>query len=97
MVRTHGRNAAQAAMARAHTAVVLELLRLPTREVLRHLKEEAGRMELPAGQYLELFFAFGDALQPQKLGGGSARHFNATLIALAKLAKKTAGATLPAA
>lgn len=97
MSRMYGSEAAQAAMGRAHTAVVLELLRLPAREVFRQLKEEAGRRALPAGQYFEEFSALGAALQPQKLGGGSVRHFNATLIALSKLAKKAAGANLPAA
>lgn len=97
MVRSYGAEAAQAAMGRAHTGVVLELLRLPLREVFRQLKDDAGRLALPAGQYFTELSALGGALQPQKLGGGSARHFNATLIALSKLAKKQAGASLPAA
>jgi hypothetical protein len=97
MVRTYGAEAAQAAMGRAHTGVVLELLRLPVREVFRQLKDDAGRMALPAGEYFARLSELSAALQPQKLGGGSARHFNATLIALSKLAKKAAGANLPAA
>lgn len=97
MVRRYGRDAAQAAMSRAHTAVVLELLRLPLREVFRQLKDDAIRLSQPAGKYFEQLSAYGAALHPQKLGGGSARHFTATLIALSKLAKKAAGANLPAA
>lgn len=97
MTRIYGRDMAQVAMARAHTAVVLELLRLPMRDVFRQLKEEAGRVALPAAQYFADLSAMGPALQPQKLGGGSARHFNATLVALSKLAKRATGASLPAA
>ena len=97
MIRTYGAEAAQAAIGRAHTGVVLELLRLPLREVFRQLKDDAGRLALPASQYFEQLSALGMALQPQKLGGGSARHFSATLTALSKLAKKATGANLPAA
>ena len=97
MKRTYGIDAAEEAMAKAHTAVVLELLRLPMREVIRQVKQEAERQAVPASNFVELLLQQREAIQPEKLGGASARHFSATLATLSKLARKSAVASLPAA
>ncbi len=97
MNRTYGKEPAQQAMMRAHSAVVLELLRLPVREVMRQLREEAGRRSIPPSEYARSLLALDPALLPTKLGGGSARHFSALLTAVSKLARKATGASLPAA
>lgn len=97
MERVYGADAAQQAMGRAHTAVALEILRLPVREVMRQVRLEAERESVAAGEYVEQLLTQAEALQPQKLGGGSARHFTATLKTLSKLGKKAEGATRPAA
>ena len=97
MERVYGTEAAKDAMARAHTAVVLEILRLPTREVMRQVRQEAARQAMPAADYVQQLLSKERALQPEKLGGGSAKHFTATLTTLSKLAHRSRGATLPAA
>ena len=97
MERVYGAEVAQQAMARAHTAVVLQILRLPTREVMRQVRQEAAGAEMAAGDYLEQLLNRDQALQPEKLGGGSARHFTATLKTLSKLARRPRDASRPAA
>ena len=97
MRRVYGAETAQQAMSRAHTAVVLEILRLPIREVMRQVRQEAAREAVGAPDYVLRLLDKDAALRPEKLGGGSARHFTATLSTLSRLARKSAGANLPAA
>lgn len=97
MNRTYGRERAQAAMARAHTAVALDLLRSPMREVMRQVREEAGRKGVNPADYVARLLDLRSELLPGKLGGGSVRHLNAVLETVSKLSRKARGANLPAA
>lgn len=76
MSRIHGEQQAQAAMARAHQRVFLNLLRAPTKQVVDNAMRGSD-------------YAFvltqkpqWESLLPNDLGGGSRRHFIAVMKAL---------------
>ncbi len=77
LARSHGEAAAAAALARAHTETWMAVLRTPVRQLAEQWN---GREEIA-----ELARAAG--MVPQNRDGGSVRHFNSVVSALAALSR----------
>lgn len=94
IARLHGERATQQALSEAHRSLFLQVLRTPLRELL----EDAARSAADGGGseagYLEELSR--RPLLPDKLDGGSARHFNSILKALWGLVKARKRAIPPA-
>ena len=84
--RVYGEQAAQQAIAEAHRKLFLQLLRTPLRSLMTDLQISAEYSEGSLTEYVERLRSRCGALLPAELGGGSARHFNSVLHALALLA-----------
>ena len=85
LARVHGRKSAEPAIAEAHKMVVLDILKTPLQELAEEtpVDSEGKITELASLSDPETL----RRLQPNDLGGGSARHFNSVLHALSKLAR----------
>jgi hypothetical protein len=79
MAQEHGDEAAQAAMAQAHSTVFLDVLRTPVPELFKEFRE-GGQNHTPEFETLQ-------ELLPENLGGGSALHLKSVLTALQSLAR----------
>lgn len=76
MRRTFGDEAAQKAVAAAHSDVFLQLLRTPLRQLAREFTDSRSSSGEPVDWSLYV---------PADLGGGSVKHFNSIVSALQKL------------
>ncbi len=88
LARVHGRKAAEPAIAEAHKMVVLDILRTPIQELAEEPPGQDGKRLAELGSMNDPEMV--KRLQPEDLGGGSARHFNSVLHALSKLARNRA-------
>jgi hypothetical protein len=89
--RAYGEVPAQRALAEAHRLLFLRVLRTPLRGLRADVLVSCGALQLTAGEYMERLQNQALALQPQDLGGGSARHFSSVLHALSVLLSTPAG------
>ena len=87
LTRVYGEKAAQQAMAEAHRALFLRVLRTSLRDLHRGSALGGTTLAVPARDYLEQLRARRAELLPADLGGGTARHFNSVLRALSSLEK----------
>ena len=83
--RVHGEQAVQSALRELHYLLFLEVLRTPLAELLEDAEQSAGEQEVEPEAYVHGLGARQEALLPADLGGGSAHHFNAVLLALSCL------------
>lgn len=97
LARVYGEPAAQRALAEAHLALFLQVLRAPLRELL----EDVGQMAAADGEKpaacAERLRAGLPGLLPPALGGGSARHFSSVLEGLSSLTRPKRAASHPSA
>lgn len=84
--RVFGHEPAERAIAAAHRNLVLELLRTPLPKLMEEARLSARQHNLPVNMYVQGLYSRGQELLPEKLGGGSAKHFNSVLLALSALA-----------
>lgn len=96
LAKMHGEKAVQQALASAHRAVFLEVLRTPLPELFRDACQSALNRQQETQAYMEELCRRGADLLPADLGGGSQAHFNSVLRALSSLARRFP-ANLPAA
>ena len=87
--RVYGEEAAQQAIAEAHRAIFLELLRMPLREVLKDLPEAEAARKKGLRVFLEELKNRSHQYIPPDLGGGSPRHFSSVIESLLALAKRS--------
>ena len=90
MVKTHGEAAANQAIARAHTQIFVDVLRMPLKELLEELRALAVERGVEARELMQTLAARTELLTPQSLNGGSKRHFNSILLTLSALARAEA-------
>ena len=93
LARVYGEQAAQQALAEAHRALFLKVLRTSLRELHRGAGVRKEALSIPAQDYLEELRARRSDLLPADLDGGSVRHFNSVLRALSSLAKHSPPST----
>ncbi len=95
LARVYGQPAAQRALAEAHLALFLRVLRAPLRELEEdlHLTAAAdGEKPAACARSLQANLA---GLLPPELGGDSARHFSSVLAALSSLSRSQRPASRP--
>ena len=97
MSRRHGEKPAQRALARAHQAVFLEVLRTPLRELHDDAVRCAAEQEINKADYIDELEAERQGMLPKNPGGGSKRHFSSVLKALWMLAHSGKDSILPGA
>ena len=83
--RAYGEQAAQQALAEAHRQLFLKLLRTPVCALRDDVMLSSGALQMTASEYMERFRNQLQALLPQDLSGGSARHFSSVLHVLSIL------------
>jgi len=93
LARVYGEYAAQQALAEAHRALFLKVLRTSLRDLHRGAALGETALAIPARDYLEELRTRQTELLPTDLGGGSVRHFNSVLQALSSLAKHSPPST----
>lgn len=86
MERVFGPEAAAKAIAAAHRNLVLEILRTPLPKLMDEARISARQRDLPLNMYVQGLYSRGEELLPERLGGGSAKHFNSVLLAVSALA-----------
>ena len=86
LARVYGEGAAQQALAEAHRAFYLVILRTSLRKLRDDVAVSSREEQKPAGEYVENLRSRLPSLLPADLGGGSARHFSSVLHALSSLA-----------
>jgi hypothetical protein len=97
MSRSHGEAAANQAIAAAHAQLFIEILRTPLSHLVGDLRSMASQHATEARQLIQALMEQRELLVPQKLNGGSLRHFNSVLRALSVLADAPALQSDPAA
>jgi hypothetical protein len=97
MARVHGEQAARQAVAQAHSMVIAEILRAPLRKLMEDAEATSTAKEQDASEYLESLCRQPAVLLPERVGGGSTRHFSSVLHALSALARNQQRATRPSA
>lgn len=85
LARVHGEAAAQRAAADAHLGLLLQVLRMPLRELVEEARQLAAADEEDAVVWMEKLSSRAAALLPAETGGGSARHLSSVLAALSSL------------
>ena len=90
LARVYGETAAQQALAEAHRAFYLVILRTSLRKLRDDVEVSSREEQKPAEQYVEDLRSRLASLLPSDLGGGSARHFSSVLHALSSLASNQA-------
>lgn len=84
--RVFGHEPAERAIASAHRNLVLDLLRTPLQRLMEEARISARQRELPVNMYVQGLYSRCEKLLPERLGGGSVKHFNSVLLALSALA-----------
>jgi hypothetical protein len=89
LARRYGLTASHAAISAAHSDLFLEVLKTPIKSLVEDVSPPEGENQT---QYLEELWETRGQMIPTDLGGGSAKHFEVTLLAVQKLIenKKTA-------
>ena len=96
MVRVHGEKAAKQALAEAHGMVTSEILRAPLRKLMEDAETSSMANDKELLAYLENLCRQSEVLLPERVGGGSTRHFSSVLHALSALARNQQRAIPPA-
>jgi hypothetical protein len=97
MVRVHGDETAEKALAQSHRALLSDVLSTPLRNLERDVEENSELAGVPAKLYLERLSGGTPQLLPPNPGAGSARHLSSVLHALSSLLPhRTPGAIPPA-
>jgi uncharacterized protein YbgA (DUF1722 family) len=86
LTRVYGEGAAQQALAEAHRAFYLVILRTSLRKLRDDVAVTSREEQKPAEEYVESLRSRLVSLLPSDLGGGSPRHFSSVLHALSSLA-----------
>jgi hypothetical protein len=86
LARVFGHESAERAIAVAHRNLVLELLRTPLPKLMEEARLSARQHDMPVNMYVQGLYTRGEELLPERLGGGSVKHFNSVLLALSALA-----------
>jgi len=95
MVRVHGEKAAKEALAEAHGMVISEILRTPLRKLMEDAETSSRAEDKEPLAYLENLCRQPAVLLPDRVGGGSTRHFSSVLHALSALARNQQRAIRP--
>ncbi len=95
LARTYGESAAGRAIQEVHRELFLQLLRAPVRDLWDEARETLQQDPASAATFVAELEASAERLTPPDFGGGSARHFNSVLEALAALARR--GSSRPGA
>jgi hypothetical protein len=90
LARVYGEGAAQQALAEAHRAFFLVILRTSLRTLRDDVAVSSREEQKPAEEYVDDLRSRLASLLPPDLGGGSARHFSSVLHALSSLASNQA-------
>jgi len=87
MTRIYGESAVQQMLEDVHRDLVLQVLRMPLAELVSDASECAEREQVTPAEYVAQLRADADKLVPEKIGGGSVRHFNSVLQAISSLTR----------
>jgi len=87
LAKAYGRDAAAKAMAQAHSRAFAQYLRAPLEQLAGEMAAASSKQGISTTDYLEPFAENRGAIRPQVKTGGSARHSDAVLLALAKIAR----------
>jgi hypothetical protein len=90
LTRVYGEGCAQQALAEAHRAFFLVILRTSLRTLRDDVEVSSREEQKPVEEYVEDLRRRLASLLPSDLGGGSARHFSSVLHALSSLASNQA-------
>jgi hypothetical protein len=90
LAMVYGEGAAQQALAEAHRAFYLVILRTSLRKLRDDVAVSSREEQKPTEEYVEDLRSRLPSLLPPDLGGGSARHFSSVLHALSSLASNQA-------
>jgi uncharacterized protein YbgA (DUF1722 family) len=90
LAKVYGEGVAQKALAEAHSAFFLVILRTSLRTLRDDVEVSSREKQKPADEYVEDLRSRLPSLLPSDLGGGSARHFSSVLHALSSLASNQA-------
>ena len=86
MARRYGLTASHSAISAAHSDLFLEVLRTPIRKLVEDASSPAEAEN--QAQFLEELWESRGRMIPTDLGGGSAKHFEVTLLAIQKVLEK---------
>ncbi len=96
--QVHGEAAAAQAIAHAHTDAWIQVLRTPLPALWQELRQLQDHSEVHSpSDYLRDLTAQVNGMVPEGMAGGSLRHFNSILSALAALSRARQGASRQAA
>jgi hypothetical protein len=90
LARVYGEGVAQQALAEAHRAFFLVILRTSLRTLRDDVEVSSRERQKPADEYVADLRSRLPSLLPSDLGGGSERHFSSVLHALSSLASNQA-------
>jgi hypothetical protein len=85
LLRIYGERAVQLAIEETHRELVLQILRMPLRELLADARQCAEHQQTDVREYVRRLYVDADKLIPGDLGGGSARHFSTVLQSVSSL------------
>ena len=83
MARRYGLTASHSAISAAHSDLFLEVLRTPINKLVEDVSSPAETEN--QGQFLDELWESRGRMVPTDLGGGSAKHFEVTLLTIQKL------------
>jgi hypothetical protein len=86
LARTFGQESARRAMEQAHRNVLLQILHTPLSVLMEEARTSAHSQALALNVYVQQLQTNEKRLVPERLGGGSAKHFSSILLALSCLA-----------
>jgi hypothetical protein len=87
LARVYGEHAARQAIEGIHKDLTLQVLRTPLRELVEDAIQSAENAETDVAEYVAQLNAESGRLLPDKLAGGSVRHFSTVLQALSSLSR----------
>jgi len=93
MARRYGLTASHSAISAAHSDLFLEVLRTPINKLVEDVSSPAESEN--QGQFLDELWENRGRMVPTDLGGGSAKHFEVTLLTVQKVIENRKGAKDP--
>ena len=91
MARRYGFSASHAAISAAHSDLFVEVLRTPVKKLVEDVRtsvEPRQEESMGHGQFLQELWESRGRMLPTDLGGGSAKHFEVTLLTVRRLIQK---------
>ena len=95
MARRYGLTASHAAISAAHSDLFVEVLRTPIRKLVEDVQVTDVPDQSGEGHFLDGLWDSRSRMLPTDLGGGSAKHFEVTLLTVRRLIQRKRGKNLP--